>query len=394
MNESIKTLGLVWTPSTDELSFTIDMSAFHVEKSLTKRQLLSDASKIFDPCGFLSPITIKAKIAMQEVWKSGTDWDGLVPTQILSEWNVYKNELPLVEKIKIKRWFNTNVDSTVSLHGFCDSSEKAIACVIYFIQKSKNQVTSIIVCSKTRVAPIKMQLIPRLELNGALLLAKLMDKTSRNLHVQKGSVRLWTDSSIVLTWLKSHASSWMPYVAARVRDIHELFGVSHWQHVRTKENPADIASRGALPSEVINCRLWFHGPDWLLQEQSKWPKLNMNLMSNQRLEAKSNVYINALQVIPSVIEPLLLTQFTRFNSLIRITSLIFRFVNKCKREETLKYTKAVISINELERAELFWAKYIQSLHFERELKCLKRNQYVGDKSSLKALNPQLNENIN
>lgn len=107
LNESIKTLGIVWTPKFDELSFTIDMSCFHLKNSITKRQLLSDTLKLYDPCGILSPITIKAKITMQDVWKSGTNWDEMVPNEIQAKWNIYKNELPLIKKIKIKRWFKT-----------------------------------------------------------------------------------------------------------------------------------------------------------------------------------------------------------------------------------------------------------------------------------------------
>lgn len=387
MNESIKTLGLVWTPSTDELSFTINMSSLHAIEAITKRQLLSDASKIFDPCGFLSPIIIKAKIAMQEVWKSGTDWDAAVPKQIQSEWNLYKSKLPLIEKIKLKRWFNTEIDSTVSLHGFCDSSERAMACVIYLVQKSKNQVTSTIICSKTKVAPIASQTIPRLELNSAVLLAKLMDRTARNLKISENFIHLWTDSSIVLTWLQSHASRWLPYVAARVREIHELFDATHWQH----ENPADIASRGVLASELVNNHLWFFGPSWLLKNKSEWPKLEIISPSIDKLEVKRDIFINLIQEKPCIIESEILTQFNTFDSLLRITARVFRFINQCRRKEILKYTKLLIKVDELNRAEEFWVKYVQHLHFKKEINCVKMNQYVGDKSKLKALNPQLNK---
>lgn len=165
-------------------------------------------------CGILSHITIIAKTTMQGVWQSGKNWDESVPTNIQAQWDIYINELPLIKQIKIKRWFYTNIESTISLHGFCDSSEKAMACVIHIIQKTNEKVTSTLVCSKTKVAPISMQSIPRLELNGAVLLAKLMDRVSRNLNVPKNSIYFRTDSSIVLTWLRSHASRWLPYVAA------------------------------------------------------------------------------------------------------------------------------------------------------------------------------------
>lgn len=392
MDESIKTLGLVWTPSVDELSFTIEMTSFHKNKSITKRQLLSDASKIFDPCGFLSPITIKAKITMQEVWKSGTDWDCVVPSAIQSEWNAYKNELPLIHQIKIKRWFSTNLESKISLHGFCDSSEKAMACAIYIVQTTNGQTTSILVCSKTKVAPIATQTIPRLELNGAVLLAKLMDRNSRNLKIPKESVYLWTDSSIVLAWLQQHASRWMPYVAARVRTIHELFDKSHWNHVRTHENPADIASRGAFPSELLDNHLWFHGPKWLVCNETEWPKLSITPPSQENLEAKPTIAIQAIQFNADIHESEILTQFSSFHLLSRITALMFRFINQCKKKETLKCKKAFITVDELDRAEMFWVKYTQQLHFKNEISSIKLNKNVSEKSPLKQLNPQFDKN--
>lgn len=392
MNQSVKTLGLVWTPISDHLSFTINMSDFHTKKSLTKRQLLSNASKIFDPCGFLSPITIIAKICMQRVWKSGTDWDNVVPKEIQSDWDVYQNELPLIEKIKIKRWFHTNIDSEITLHGFCDSSEKAMACSIYIVQKSNKKITSTLVCSKTKVAPIATQSIPRLELNGAVLLAKLMEKTSRNLNINKNQIYLWTDSSIVLTWLNAHASRWQSYVAARVRNIQELFDASHWRHVPTKDNPADIASRGVLPSALIENNLWFHGPKWLLFNEPMWPQFKIENKVNENLEVKSNIQVNTIQIKQGIIESDILMQFTKFNSLLRITARIFRFINQLRKKETLKYKENIITVDELERAEKFWCEYVQNLHFKSEIKCIKANKTVDMKSSLKELYPKFNEN--
>lgn len=165
-SDSIKTLGLVWAPSSDTLSFTIDMDSLHPKSRTTKRQLLSDASKLYDPCGILSPIIIKSKIMMQDIWKTGTNWDDFVSPNIQSEWDIYKTQLPCIEQIKIDRWLQTTPESDISLHGFCDSSERAMACCIYLIQRSNGIVTSMLVCSKTRVAPIKTESVPRLLLCG------------------------------------------------------------------------------------------------------------------------------------------------------------------------------------------------------------------------------------
>lgn len=99
----IKTLRIAWLPVDDELRFTIDMSKLSNKPQITKRQLLSDASKLYNPCGLLSSIIIKTKLFMEEIWKSGVDWDTHITDSILRDWQQYKEELPCIESIKISR---------------------------------------------------------------------------------------------------------------------------------------------------------------------------------------------------------------------------------------------------------------------------------------------------
>lgn len=292
MDESIKTLGMVWTPATDKLNFTIDMSRLSSEKRITKRQLLSDASKLYDPCGILGSITVFCKILMQKVWKTGVDWDSYVNEEIQNDWNRYKDELPLIQKIKIDRWCKTKLNSEKYLHGFCDSSERATVALIYLVQNTQNQTSSMLICSKTRVTPINPVTIPRLELSGAVLLANLMNRVANNLNIPKSNVYLWTDSSVVLCWLKKNPTTLKPFVGHRVKEIQNLYDESHWSHVRTHENPADIASRGIFPSQLIDNTLWFFGPDWLTQSSKDWPKLIPMVSPDTNLEEKSIMRVN------------------------------------------------------------------------------------------------------
>lgn len=390
MDESIKTLGMTWTPATDTLHFTIDMSKLSCKSRITKRQLLSDASKLYHPCGLLAPITIKSKIMMQRIWKLKIDWDEFVPEDIQTEWNEYKADLPSIEKIKIGRWLKTTSNVTIYLHGFCDSSERATAASIYLVQSSEGNTSSMLVCAKTRVTPIKLVTIPRLELSGVVLLANLMNRVAKNLNVSKENIYLWTDSSIVLCWLKKDPTTLKQFVAYRVEEIQKFYDESHWHHVRTHENPADIASRGSMPNELINNSLWFCGPVWLTQSSKNWPKLIPIVPPSANLEEKSTIRINLIKEAPKEMD--LLKNSENYSHLLNIFARCLRFIyQKMIKHETLKYTQEFVTPEERTRAKYTLIRYVQSIYFARDIADLKRNKVVNEKSPLKTLNPQINE---
>jgi len=117
--------------------------------------------------------------------------------------------------------------------------------------------------SKTRVAPLKKVTIPRLELCGATLLAQLMHSLMESLQLPVAAVTMWTDSTVTLQWIQSDAHKWTTFVSNRVSQIQSLVPAAEWRHVRSADNPADLASRGASGDQLINNHLWWHGPDWL-----------------------------------------------------------------------------------------------------------------------------------
>lgn len=213
-----------------------------------------------------------------------------------------------------------------------------------------------------------------------------MNRVSKNLNVAKENIHLWTDSAIVLTWLNSHPSRWQTYVAHRVQDIQNLYEASHWNHVRTHENPADIASRGVFPSVLKNNSLWFNSPQWLLEPNSQWPKIDLKLASNINIEEKSHVNLISMPVQESE----LLLRFSDYHHLLRITAFILRFVNRTRRTETFKYPIQYITVLEMNRAKLLWIKQVQSLHLLKEIESIQDKKFCIEKSNLKNLNPQLN----
>jgi hypothetical protein len=163
------------------------------------------------------------------------------------------------------------LDLQLELHGFCDASEKAYAAAIYMRTAVEDKFICHLIASKSRVAPVKSTTLPRLELQGAVLLAELMHHVRQQFNIPVQNTYYWTDSTICLHWIYSHPSKWKIYVANRVMQIQEHSTASQWNHVISEENPADCSSRGLTPTELLVSKLWWHGPSWLTKEFTKAP---------------------------------------------------------------------------------------------------------------------------
>ncbi|XP_044582954.1 uncharacterized protein LOC123263974 [Cotesia glomerata] len=267
-----KTLGIAWNSLTDEFIYTV--KPIDSSRKITKRTILSDIAKIFDPIGILGPIVLAAKTIIQECWKLKVHWDEAVPQELHLHWCKFAEQLPLIKDFSIERNILLPNPTDIQLHGFCDASKVGYGACIYIrsVNKRGNVLTKL-VCSKSRVAPIKDVTIPKLELCGALLLAKLYKDTIPSFDFDISKVTFWSDSTIVLQWLKRSPDSLKVFEANRVTKIQTLCSKVEWRHVRTKDNPADCLSRGQLPSEFLNNKMWLEGPTWLSQDSLNWPNL-------------------------------------------------------------------------------------------------------------------------
>lgn len=105
--------------------------------------------------------------------------------------------------------------------------------------------------------------MPRLELCGRLLLARLCHKIISALKFRIDKVVLWTNSQIALTWINDSPSRWSTFVAKRVTEIQEITSSWQWGHVQTTSNPTDLVSRGMDGIAIIDSYLWWEGQDFL-----------------------------------------------------------------------------------------------------------------------------------
>ena len=177
----------------------------------------------------------------------------------------------------------------IDMHVFCDASEKAYGACVYLLSTDKNgKKVANLLCAKSRVAPLQNQSVAKLELCAAFLGAQLIKKLKYRLNCKLNSINLWSDSMIALTWINSSPHKWKQFVANRTSEIQEICAGALWKYVPSQENPADILSRGSTPIELIDSKLWWSGPPWLIADQEKWPVQPQLLTNNQDLpEAKT-----------------------------------------------------------------------------------------------------------
>ena len=208
--ESVNVLGMKWIASIDCFSF--EGMLVSSELRVTKRVILSFIARLFDPLGFLSPFIMLAKCLFQEIWKIGLDWDEKVPVSIPKHFLHWVTGIELLCHLEIPRNYisgNAWCDlSKLELHAFGDAAEKGCEACVYVVTQIKDGTCrSFLVISKAKVAPIKKVTLPRLELLGALLCARLLKFVRNALKLPLDTVYCcWTDLTVVLTWIKSEPS--------------------------------------------------------------------------------------------------------------------------------------------------------------------------------------------
>lgn len=392
-NCSSRTLGLGWFNQSDEYHF---VSQFKTDANtiITKRLILSVVSQIYDPLGLVSPIIMMGKVLLQKLWLCKIGWDDPVPKDIIIVWNKFVKSLSYLNTIRVPRYaMGNNNYSKLELHIFVDSSQAVYGASAYIRTcDSRDDVIAVrLLCSKTRVAPIKPVTIPRLELCGALLGARLLEKILKSLRLQFDNIIFWTDSTIVLGWLRTPPHLLKSFVQNRVVEISELTSNALWLHVNTKENPADIATRGASACELSSMDLWWHGPMFLRETGSRWKQNTGNLHSNTLPELKQSTIINTacINMSSDCIE---FTKFSNLSRLQRSYAYVMRFLHNIRTKQIDNRHTGPLSVDELDKSLLFLIKQAQMQSFPDEYHALTNKLELKSSRILSSLNIFLDEN--
>ncbi|XP_014835554.1 PREDICTED: uncharacterized protein LOC106913412, partial [Poecilia mexicana] len=364
------------------------------DRENTKRSVLRTSARIFDPIGFLTPFTVRVKCLFQEMWEKGLSWDEPLPTDLEEKWEQWCVELPLLHLVSIPRWYHTEINKeshTVKLHVYCDASEKAYGAVAYLQgQNNLEETITSFVASKSRVAPLKKMTLPRLELMGALIGARLGYSLLKPLNMEKNQLNMWTDSMITLHWIRSSARRWKPFVSNRVAEIQGLANPDLWSHCAGKMNPADLLTRGYHARCLIESQLLWKGPTSLSTDEKELNICNDYVVDEVNAELRAG-YETVVQLTGTEqTEPLLnLERYSKLKTMLRITAWVKQFVSNTR--SCLK-VQGEISTEELGAAEMHWIKSTQESCFSSEISQLRSKQNVKVDSKIKDLKPFLDEN--
>uniref|UniRef100_A0A8D8UZ49 Endonuclease n=1 Tax=Cacopsylla melanoneura TaxID=428564 RepID=A0A8D8UZ49_9HEMI len=381
--ESIKILGLKWNPGTD--SFFWEVNPPSLSSTITKRQVLSFVAAIYDCNGYLSPIIVWMKIFLQHLWlDSSLSWDTPLSENLHEKWVSFTSELSVVSKIQIPRHIILEGLESIHLVGFADASKAAYAAVVYLRTCDwHGQVKTYLLRAKTKVSPLKVLTINRLELCAALLLSKTIKSLaflSNKLSINQ--IHLFSDSCVVLSWLKTPPHQLKTFVANRVIQILEITKPAQWRHVTTERNSADPASRGLSPTLLVTNGLWFKGPAFLKQPIEDWPLSSIDV-PDQVPELKPTISL----VTSADINPLIQTveRYSSLGKLQRVFAYVLRFIDGCRKRRS-----AVVSLSlvELDCALKAVIRITQASYLQEDLKSVKSGQPVGN--NLCSLSPILN----
>ena len=363
-----KVLGVAWNVSSDQIVFSLTELAEQAKNlEPTKRNVISLIGRFYDPLGFLAPIVVRYKIFMQALCEAKITWDETIPESLMKQWNQLVTVLAEAQPISIPRCYLDGVQGEVvayRLCGYCDASLSAYVAVVYLWIETENGIMRKFVVAKTRVAPLKKQSIPRLELLSAVLLARLMDTVRSSLtpELKISSYHCFTDSKVALCWIRNVEKAWKPFIQNRVSEIRSLLPIECWRHVPGLKNPADIPSRGATPLELLVNKLWRDGPEPPIEsigteDSTDTEDLPPECLEELRASEKKAVHgLLVNETDNSDLENLVKVQdFSSLDRLIRVLTYVMRFCSNARR----KTGSTTFSGSERKFAELFLIKNAQ-----------------------------------
>ncbi|XP_075167653.1 uncharacterized protein LOC142239764 [Haematobia irritans] len=347
-----KILGMYWESNNDVFQYNCRFSrlkrnVFQRHTVPTKREVLQVLMSIFDPLGFVSHYTISLKILLQDIWRSAIKWDDELNEDLHIKWCSWLSNLEKISTVSIPRCYSRLLKSTlnVQLHTFVDAGENAYAAVCYFRIQYQGEVDVRIVAAKGKVSPLKPVSIPRLELQAALIGARLSRKIIKTTRLNCTECFYWSDSKTVLKWLSMDPKNFKAFVMYRVGEILELTNLPQWNWVPSKLNPADFATKVCSAEDDM----WFQGPEFLKDNEDVWPKCSdlgrisyeevRNHLLHRRLYRALAQFLFYMEKLKSVVQRSNVENDTFFECIQKSKYILYKYAQKSEFSEEIWHLK-------------------------------------------------------
>ena len=383
-----KALGVSWDVTKDTFYFKVDVN---VTDPATKRNMLSLIASTYDPLGLVSPIIMTGRLILQNVIRNKCSWDEPVPPDINTDWLQWTKGLEHLSNIQFPRCVKPSAfdDGAFELHHFSDASSTAYGSCSYLRCINKDgQIHVTLIMSKCKIAPIKQMTIPRLELQAAVLSARSDTLLRSELRLDLLPSYFWTDSQIVISYLKNDSSRFHVFVGNRVSEITSLTDASQWHHIAGVHNPADLITRQQHP-ESMDMKKWLHGPEFLSKAKNEWQQGNDEFeLSSDDPEVKQVIRNTYLVVVDNHPVDVMSGFYSSWYKLKRAIALWRRLLHMLKtKDKSLHGTS--LTVNEIQEAEVVIIKHIQGQLYPSEMERLSNGATLPKSSPLRDLLPML-----
>ena len=364
-----KVLGISWVPVSDMFTFHVVLR--FVEGShevvvvtedefvrivdslkLTRRVLLANVARVFDPVGFLCPVILQSKLLMRESWCGKiVGWDEVLPDDQIKRWVAFLSSLLQLKDIWFHRslWPEEEVVGLPSLIVFSDGAALAFGAVAYIRwQLKRGGYWTRLIMAKCKIAPKGMVSIPRMELNGAVVGNRVKNFLLKETNLKFGKVFQLVDSSTVLGYVQKECGKFRPYEGIRVAEIQSSNKLENgrlvgWAWVSGDVNPADWCTKPRQVKDLMG-GFWENGPDFLSQDEAFWPiKFSYK---KEILEGEIRIPKGIYSVHTAVQSDVLDRLVNRYSSWKKIMRILARMLRLLKGEPSEQVQLSAVEVKE------------------------------------------------
>ncbi|CAN2391608.1 zinc finger [Pristimantis euphronides] len=368
------------------------------DRPFTKRGVLSVVNSIYDPLGFISPITIHGKMLLRQFTTENIDWDTPLPAEKQRKWEAWKESLKTVGCLQVPRCYALNSLSDAvrrEIHIFSDASIEAIAAVAYLkITQADGVPHCAFVLGKSKLTPKPAHSVPRLELCAAMLAVEIGEIIQDEMDVAIDSFTFYTDSKVVLGYIYNETKQFYVYVSNRVERIRSFSTPEQWHYIPTDLNPADCGTR-PTPTSGLHIKQWLSAPRLLYKDSCSAPVNTRYELIGPETDKEVRPTISPLYTSTISKPGLRSSRFHRFSKWSSLVHAIARLIHiaHCFRKDnpsdchSWQTCNKYPTVEDIKRAEevVIWSAQQESYH--QEIIGITRSNNLSKKSTLFKLNP-------